>query len=140
MSASTEQYGAAEYAPPADPAAERAEVLGHFLTMLSAATGDGSAKRQTGEKPSWKVDPSHEPAMFSHLNKWKHGELRDPDSGAHPLVHLAWRALAIAYQEMAADAAATDASLEPRLMRGSEADGRTHLWEPVCYKLGCVPA
>jgi len=23
----------------------------------------------------------------------------DPDSRAHPLVHLAWRALAIAYQE-----------------------------------------
>jgi hypothetical protein len=45
------------------------------------------------------MDVSHEPAVFSHLNKWKHGEWQDPDSGAHPLVHLAWRALAIAYQE-----------------------------------------
>lgn len=37
--------------------------------------------------------------MFSHLSHWKHGELVDPDSLAHPLVHLAWRALAIAWQE-----------------------------------------
>ena len=37
--------------------------------------------------------------MFSHLSKWKHGDLKDKDSGSHPLVHLAWRALAIAYQE-----------------------------------------
>jgi len=79
---------------------EQAEVLGLFMDMLKAPTGDGAVKRDRGEKPCWKVDTSHEAALFSHLNKWKHGEERDPTSGAHPLVHLAWRALAIAWQEM----------------------------------------
>ncbi|MGH7744087.1 MAG: dATP/dGTP diphosphohydrolase domain-containing protein [Candidatus Dormibacteria bacterium] len=67
--------------------------------MLAMPTADGGGKRERSEKPSWKVDISHEAAMFSHLNKWKHGESVDPDSGAHPLVHLAWRALAIAARE-----------------------------------------
>jgi hypothetical protein len=81
-----------------DPA-EQQEIASIFAAMLAQATGDGGKKRATGEKPVWTRDPSHEAALFSHLNKWKHGELVDPDSGAHPLVHLAWRALAIAYQE-----------------------------------------
>lgn len=67
--------------------------------MLRAATGDGAKKRQAGTKPSWKVDTSHEGAIFSHITKWKRGEKADADSGAHPLVHAAWRALAIAWQE-----------------------------------------
>lgn len=67
--------------------------------MLRGPTGDGSKKRRAGAKPPWWRDDSHEAAIFSHLNKWKHGEKRDPDSGQHPLVHMAWRALAIAYQE-----------------------------------------
>lgn len=79
--------------------AERETVLRVFGMLLASATGDGSAKRQRGEKPPWWRDGTHEAAIFSHLNKWKHGERRDKDSGAHPLVHLAWRALAIAYQE-----------------------------------------
>lgn len=78
---------------------ERELVMEEFTRMLLAATGDGSRKRQAGLKPPWWRDPSHEAAVFSHLNKWKHGEKEDPDSGVHPLVHLAWRALAIAYQE-----------------------------------------
>lgn len=78
---------------------EQAEVLGTFTEMLRIVTADGGTKRARGEKPSWKVDPSHEAAIFSHLNKWKHGEKTDPDSGSHPLVHVAWRALAIAWQE-----------------------------------------
>jgi hypothetical protein len=82
-----------------DWANEREVVLRTFCTLLSAVTGDGSKKRQAGLKPPWWRDESHEAAIFSHLNKWKHGEQRDPDSGVHPLVHLAWRALAIAYQE-----------------------------------------
>lgn len=85
--------------PETDWAAERQDVLDRFADELSKATGDGSKKRQSGEKPPWYDDPSHEAAMFSHLNKWKHGETIDPDSGAHPLVHLAWRALAIACSE-----------------------------------------
>lgn len=82
-----------------EPAVERADVLGRFTRELAKATGDGSKKRQAGEKPPWYEDESHEAAIFSHLKKWKAGELVDPDSGAHPLVHLAWRALAIACQE-----------------------------------------
>ena len=78
---------------------ERQTVIDTFSNMLKQVTGDGSKKRQAGEKPPWYEDDSHEAAIFSHLNKWKHGEVVDSDSGANPLVHLAWRALAIAYQE-----------------------------------------
>lgn len=78
---------------------EQDEIIDEFAQMLRAVTADGGRKRAAGVKPSWKVDPSHEAAIFSHLNRWKHGERVDPDSGAHPLVHLAFRALAIAAQE-----------------------------------------
>jgi len=78
---------------------EQDAVLDAFRGLLAAATRDGGAKRARGEKPPWYQDPSHEAAVFSHLSRWKHGEERDPDSGVHPLVHLAWRALAIAYVE-----------------------------------------
>lgn len=85
---------------PADTwANERQTVLDTFVSMLAQVTGDGSKKRQSGEKPPWWKDDSHEAAIFSHLNKWKHGEKVDKDSGAHPLVHLGWRCLAIAFQE-----------------------------------------
>lgn len=84
---------------PNDWADERADVLGRFNGELAKATGDGSKKRQAGTKPPWYEDPSHEGAIFSHLTKWKRGELVDPDSGAHPLVHAAWRCLAIACRE-----------------------------------------
>lgn len=82
-----------------DFAKERADVLGRFMAELMKATGDGSKKRQAGEKPPWYEDDSHEGAVFSHITKWKRGERVDPDSGAHPLVHAAWRCLAIACQE-----------------------------------------
>jgi len=78
---------------------EQRIVIDTFANMLDAVTKDGGRKRAARIKPPWWEDMSHEPAMFSHLNKWKHGEMVDKDSGAHPLVHLAWRALAIAYQE-----------------------------------------
>ena len=78
---------------------EQQEVIDVFKRMLWAATKDGGRKRAAGTKPPWFEDQSHEAAIFSHLNKWKHGEKVDKDSGHHPLVHLAWRALAIAYQE-----------------------------------------
>ena len=80
-------------------AAEQGVVLRVFRGMLSDVTADGGRKRKSGTKPPWWRDDSHEAAIFSHLNRWKHGESVDPDSGMHPLVHLAWRALAIAYQE-----------------------------------------
>jgi hypothetical protein len=78
---------------------EQVIILATFCDMLATVTRDGGAKRAAGTKPPWWYDGSHEAALFSHLNRWKHGEKKDPDSGAHPLVHLAFRALAIAYQE-----------------------------------------
>jgi len=78
---------------------EQRIVIDTFANMLDAATKDGGRKRAAGIKPPWWEDQSHEAAIYSHLNKWKHGEKADKDSGAHPLVHLAWRALAIAYIE-----------------------------------------
>lgn len=80
-------------------ASEQDVVLETFTRMLWAVTKDGGKKRSRGEKPEWWKDASHEAAIFSHLDKWKHGQKVDKDSGVHPLVHLAWRALAIAYQE-----------------------------------------
>lgn len=80
-------------------ATEQQVVIETFRQMLWDATKDGGKKRAAGTKPPWWCDETHEAAIFSHLNKWKHGERKDKDSGAHPLVHLAWRALAIAYQE-----------------------------------------
>ncbi len=81
-----------------DPS-EQDLILRVFSDLLASVTKDGGQKRNAGLKPPWWRDPSHEAAIFSHLNKWKHGELVDPDSGVHPLVHLSWRALAIVIQE-----------------------------------------
>lgn len=78
---------------------EQNEATSIFAAMLHEATKDGGNKRRSGEKVDWKVDPGHLPAVFSHLNKWYHGEMVDVDSGQHPFVHAAWRLLAIAYQE-----------------------------------------
>jgi hypothetical protein len=86
--------------PRTDPLAdERADIIARFTAELAKVTGDGSKKRQAGAKPPWYEDDSHEGAVFSHLTKWKRGELVDPDSGAHPNVHAAWRLLAIACRE-----------------------------------------
>lgn len=80
-------------------ASEQDKLLEVFMGLLKSATKDGGKKREAGLKQPWWKDSEHEAAIFSHLNKWKHGEKQDKDSKAHPLVHLAWRALAIAYQE-----------------------------------------
>lgn len=81
------------------PTSEQVTLLFVFVQMLAEVAKDGGRKRARGEKEPWWRDASHEAAIFSHLNRWKHGERVDPDSGTHPLVHMAWRALAIAYQE-----------------------------------------
>lgn len=86
-----------EHTPP--PSTEQDIAIQTFAEMLRAATSDGGRKRAAGLKPPWWRDPVHEPAIFSHLAKWKRGERHDPDSGAHPLVHAACRMLMIAYQE-----------------------------------------
>lgn len=78
---------------------EQFMTLDVFEKLLRMPTGDGGRKRAAGLKPPWWRDLSHEVALFSHLWKWKRGDRIDHDSGAHPLVHLAWRALAIAYIE-----------------------------------------
>ena len=88
-----------EVQTPAYDSSEQDQLLDVFTTMLADVTKDGGTKRAKGEKPPWWRDQSHRAAIFSHLSKREHGELIDPDSGAHPYVHLAWRALAIAYQE-----------------------------------------
>lgn len=82
-----------------DWAEEREDIIERFTAELRKATGDGSKKRQAGEKPPWYEDDSHEAAIFSHITKWKKGETTDPDSGAHSLVHGAWRMLAVACRE-----------------------------------------
>jgi hypothetical protein len=79
---------------------EREDVLRRFMEELRKATGDGSKKRQAGTKPPWYIDRTHEAAIFSHLCNWKRGELLDKDSGAHALVHCAWRCLAVACREI----------------------------------------
>lgn len=81
------------------PPTEQEVAVDTFAEMLRATLSDGGRKRAAGLKPPWWKDPVHEPAIFSHLHKWKRGEKHDPDSGVHPLVHLACRALMIAYQE-----------------------------------------
>jgi hypothetical protein len=84
-----------ETAPQYDPR-EQDRVLAVFTNMLRYATRDGGKKRAAGTKPPWYADGSHETAMYRHLRRWQKGEQIDPDSGVHPLVHLAWRALGIA--------------------------------------------
>src|SRR6266436_1712527 len=86
-------------ASPKYDASEQDVLMREFVRMLKGVTKDGGRKRATGSKPPWWKDSSHEAAIFSHINKWKHGEKSDSDSGQHPLVHCAWRCLAIAYQE-----------------------------------------
>jgi hypothetical protein len=78
---------------------EALEILDTFEEMLRGPTGDGQGKRQRGKKVIWKNDKTHADAMLRHLHRWDRGEKVDPDSGSHPLVHVAWRALAIAWQE-----------------------------------------
>lgn len=116
-------------------ATEQDVVVKVFADMLWAVTKDGGKKRARGDKPEWWRDGSHEAAIFSHLNKWKHGEKTDKDSGTHPLVHLAWRALAIAYQE-------TNGRVDPALKeeRGeaySKAGDEQHPIPICCDQPGC---
>ncbi len=90
------------YIPPPKPAYDPSEqdvILKVFGDMLAGVTKDGGKKRAAGTKPPWWRDGSHLKATFSHLARWFAGERVDKDSGCHPGVHIAWRWLAIAYQE-----------------------------------------
>lgn len=75
------------------------EIMRAFVEILKLPTADGAHKRQTAGKVSWKVDEGHRAAMYRHLRRWQEGELVDEDSGAPALAHVAWRALALAWQE-----------------------------------------
>jgi hypothetical protein len=78
---------------------EQDEVLAIFQGLLAGPTRDGGVKRAKDLKPSWRHDKSHEDAMYRHLARWEDGDIWDKDSGCHALVHVAWRALALAWQE-----------------------------------------
>lgn len=79
---------------------EQNEILGIFAQMLAGPLGDGGAKRARGEKPNWKVDPSHDAKARKHLD---YVERYDHESGCHKYTHAACRLLMQAYQEMVAD-------------------------------------
>ena len=75
---------------------EQDDVLTRFMVELRKPTGDGGAKRSSGNKVPWYEDKEHLGAFKRHLDRWLfEGEKVDPDSGAHPLAHAAWRLLAI---------------------------------------------
>ena len=78
---------------------EQEEIIVTFAEMLRAPTADGGRKREAGTKVPWTVDSEHREKMYKHLRRWESGETVDAESGAHPLVHTAWRALAIAWRE-----------------------------------------
>lgn len=80
-------------------AREQDELMKLFTDLLWTVTKDGANKRRVGAKVSWKIDPGHVPGLFSHLNEYFHSRLVDKDSGQHPLVHAAWRCLALALQD-----------------------------------------
>jgi hypothetical protein len=81
-----------------DPA-EQTDIIEAFAAMLALPTRDGGRKREKQEKVPWTVDPSHRDAMYRHLKRWETGDIYDEDSGANALVHVAWRALALAHQQ-----------------------------------------
>lgn len=84
-----------------DPVKEQAEIEMEFTKLLRSATLDGATKRRAGQKVPWKVDPSHRDAMLRHFGRYlldPHG--RDNDSGAPHLVAVAWRGLALSWQEL----------------------------------------
>lgn len=71
-----------------------------FAEMLEMVSKDGDGKRRTGTIPSpWWRDDRHFWKIFNHIARYLRGEKADPDSGAHPMAHVAWRALCVAYQE-----------------------------------------
>ena len=78
---------------------ETDKIIAEFVKMLNGPTGDGKGKREAGLKDHWTVDKGHMEAGLRHLGRYWNGERADADSGCHPLVHLAWRCLAMAWQE-----------------------------------------
>ena len=71
-------------------------------SALRRPTADGAGKRAAGIKQvPWQDEPEgvHILAAERHIARYWAGQSYDHDSGAHTLVHAAWRLLAVAYQE-----------------------------------------
>lgn len=75
------------------------EFLQEANALLAWPTVEGAKKRTGTDRPVWQEDPDHYAAMRRHLARYDAGEKFDADSGCHALVHVAWRCLALAYQE-----------------------------------------
>lgn len=84
-----------------DPS-EQTDILAAFLGLLRGPIADGGRKRAAGEKVPWTEDPTHAAAMYRHLHRYEaaQGIAIDRDSGSHALVHVAARALMVAWQDM----------------------------------------
>lgn len=82
-----------------DPS-EQTVIAEIFARLLRSATADGAKKLQSGKKVPWWRDEGHLVAIFSHLYKYMRGDRLDEDSGTSPLTHIAWRCLALSYQEI----------------------------------------
>ena len=105
-----------------DPA-EQSYIMEAFVALLSGPTQDGGRKRELGTKVPWTEDTGHEEAMYRHLVRFESGETEDEDSGADPLVHVAWRALALAMQRRhIGQIGWLDENMQP--VRRTEAAGR----------------
>jgi hypothetical protein len=79
---------------------EQLEIEEAFLELLRAATVDGAKKRKAGKKVSWKYDQQHLNAFHRHVGRvYLDPGGVDTDSGASHWVAVAWRALALAWQE-----------------------------------------
>lgn len=81
-------------------ATEQDKVIEVFAQMLRAATKDGGRKRAAGLKEPWWRDPGHISAFYRHLEQYEANERFATDSGVHHMISIAWRALAIAHQEL----------------------------------------
>lgn len=106
--------------------AETDHILHTFNLLLAGPTGDGKNKRDAGLKEHWSIDSTHSGAALRHWERWFHGEHTDPDSGCHPLVHAAWRLLAVAYQELA-ERGEEPCPPYPHV----ETEGQRQFWEDV---------
>jgi predicted secreted Zn-dependent protease len=78
------------------------ETFDELACMMIPVLMDGWRKRSAGTKPHWKQD-KHYRSMMRHIYRYNSGELVDKDSGCHPLVHTAVRAMMIAGQEASDD-------------------------------------